>query len=43
MVFSTGMKPLGGDEFMVVYGGGDTDVGIAKIRVLAGASGNHAL
>ncbi len=33
VVFSTGLKPLGNDEFLVVYGGGDTDVGLAKIKV----------
>lgn len=35
VVFSTGMKPLGNDEFMVIYGGADTDVGIAAIKVTA--------
>jgi len=31
VVFSTGLKPLGDDRFLVLYGGGDTDVGIAEI------------
>lgn len=33
VVFSTGLKPLGGDEFYVMYGAADTDVGVAKIKV----------
>ena len=33
VVFSTGMKPLGNDEFYVLYGAADTDVGVAKIKV----------
>ena len=33
VVFSTGMKPLGGDEFLVLYGAADSDVGVAKIKV----------
>ena len=33
VLFSTGMKPLGGDEFLVFYGAADTDVGVAKIKV----------
>lgn len=33
VVFTTGMKPLGGDEFLVLYGAADTDVGVAKIKV----------
>ena len=33
VAFATGMKPLGGDEFLVVYGGADTDVGAARIAV----------
>ena len=33
VVFSTGMKPLGNDEFLVLYGAADTDVGAAKIKV----------
>jgi predicted GH43/DUF377 family glycosyl hydrolase len=33
VAFATGMKPLGGDEFLVVYGGADTDVGVARIAV----------
>ena len=37
VVFSTGLKPLGGDEFLVIYGGADTDVGIG-----AAPAGAHA-
>ena len=33
VVFSTGMKPLGDDEFLVFYGAADTDVGVARIKV----------
>ena len=33
VIFSTGMKPLGNDEFMVIYGAADTDVGVATIKV----------
>ena len=33
MLFSTGMKPLGNDEFYVIYGSADTDVGVARIKV----------
>ena len=33
VLFSTGMKPLGGDQFLVFYGAADTDVGVAKIKV----------
>lgn len=33
VVFSTGLKPLGNDEFMLVYGAADTDVGVARIKV----------
>jgi predicted GH43/DUF377 family glycosyl hydrolase len=33
VVFSTGMKPLGNDEFLVFYGAADTDVGVSKIKV----------
>ena len=33
VVFSTGLKPLGGDEFLVLYGGGDSVVGAARIVV----------
>jgi predicted GH43/DUF377 family glycosyl hydrolase len=34
VVFSTGMKPLGNDEFFVFYGAADTDVGVARIKVV---------
>eukprot|EP01052_Picozoa_sp_SAG31_P035447 SAG31_NODE_4279_length_3383_cov_4.832521_4_plen_93_part_00 len=33
VMFSTGMKPLGNDEFYVLYGAADTSVGMAKIKV----------
>jgi predicted GH43/DUF377 family glycosyl hydrolase len=33
VVFTTGMKPLGGDEFLIVYGAADSVVGIAKVAV----------
>ena len=33
VMFSTGMKPLGNDEFHVLYGAADTNVGISKIKV----------
>ena len=33
VMFSTGMKPLGNDEFYVIYGSADTDVGVARIKV----------
>jgi predicted GH43/DUF377 family glycosyl hydrolase len=37
VVFSTGMKPLGNDEFLVIYGAADTDVGAARIAVVSTA------
>ena len=33
VLFSTGMKPLENDEFYVIYGSADTDVGVARIKV----------
>ncbi len=33
VVFAVGLRPLGGDEFLVIYGGADTDVGAARISV----------
>lgn len=33
VVFSTGMKPLGGDRFMILYGGADSVVGAATVAV----------
>jgi len=33
VVFTTGMKPLGNDTFLLFYGAADTDVGVAKITV----------
>ena len=38
VVFSTGLKPLGGDEFLVIYGAADTDVGVAHIKVTTSAA-----
>ena len=43
VVFSTGLKPLGGDEFLVLYGGADSVVGAARIFVNVSAGGGvHA-
>jgi predicted GH43/DUF377 family glycosyl hydrolase len=33
VIFTDGIQPVGQDEFIVYYGGGDTSVGAAKIRV----------
>eukprot|EP00040_Diaphanoeca_grandis_P019924 m.105545 g.105545 ORF g.105545 m.105545 type:complete len:396 (-) comp27658_c0_seq1:463-1650(-) len=33
VVFTTGLKPLGNDEFVILYGAADTDVGVARIKV----------
>ena len=33
VVFTTGMKPLGNDEFLIFYGAADSDVGVTKIKV----------
>ena len=33
VVFSTGLKPLGGDEFLVLYGGADSVVGASRVFV----------
>ena len=33
VVFTTGMKPLGGDEFLILYGAADSVVGAAKVAV----------
>ena len=33
VVFSTGMKPLGGDEYLILYGGADSVVGAARVAV----------
>ncbi len=33
VMFSTGMKPLGNDEFYIIYGAADTNVGVSKIKV----------
>ena len=42
VVFATGLRPLGGDEFLVIYGGADTVVGVARIfvNVSAAAAGS---
>lgn len=34
VVFSTGMKPLGNDEFLILYGAADSVVGAASIKVM---------
>jgi len=39
VVFSTGLKPLGGDEFLVLYGGADSVVGASRIFVNVSAGG----
>lgn len=36
VVFSTGLKPLGNDEFLLLYGGADANVGVSKIKVAVG-------
>ena len=33
VVFTDGLQPLGNDTFVVYYGGGDTSVGAAMIKV----------
>lgn len=33
VIFTCGLQPLGGDEFIVWYGAGDTNIGAARIRV----------
>jgi hypothetical protein len=33
VIFADGLKPLGNDEFMVIYGGGDSVGGAIKIKV----------
>lgn len=33
VVFSTGLKPLGNDEFYVIYGAADSEVGMTRIKV----------
>jgi len=33
VIFATGLKPLGDDAFLVVYGGGDYDMAAIKIQV----------
>lgn len=38
VIFATGLKPLGNDAFLVIYGGGDTDTAAVKIQVDVKAS-----
>jgi predicted GH43/DUF377 family glycosyl hydrolase len=33
VIFATGLKPLGNDSFLVIYGGGDSDMAAIKIQV----------
>jgi predicted GH43/DUF377 family glycosyl hydrolase len=33
VVFSTGMKPLGNDQFLILYGAADSVVGAARVAV----------
>ena len=33
VIFATGLKPLGNDSFLIVYGGGDYDMAAIKIQV----------
>ena len=40
VVFATGLRPIGGDEFLVIYGGADTVVGAARILVNVSAARN---
>ena len=46
MIFATGLKPLGNDTFLVIYGGGDSDTAAIKLHVdvdvtVTGASLDH--
>ena len=34
VVFADGLRPMGGDQFMVIFGAADTDVGAALIEVI---------
>jgi predicted GH43/DUF377 family glycosyl hydrolase len=36
VIFATGLKPVGNDEFLVLYGAADTYVGMARIKVVPG-------
>lgn len=36
VVFADGLRPMGGDEFVVTYGAGDKVVGAVRIRVVIG-------
>ena len=38
VIFATGLKPLGNDAFLVIYGGGDTDTAAIKIQVEVAAA-----
>jgi predicted GH43/DUF377 family glycosyl hydrolase len=33
VIFATGLKPLGNDPFLVIYGAGDSDMAAIKIQV----------
>jgi predicted GH43/DUF377 family glycosyl hydrolase len=33
VIFATGLKPMGNDTFMVIYGGGDSDTGGIVFKV----------
>jgi len=33
VLFSTGLKALGNDEFLIVMGAADTDVGVSRVKV----------
>jgi predicted GH43/DUF377 family glycosyl hydrolase len=33
VIFATGLKPLGNDTFLVIYGAGDSDMAAIKIHV----------
>ena len=46
VIFATGLKPLGNDTFLVIYGGGDSDTAAIKLHVdvdvtVTGASLDH--
>ena len=45
VVFADGLRPMGGDEFVVTYGAGDKVVGAVRIRVMHGEEeeGNDVL
>ena len=37
VIFADGVKALGGDEFIIFYGGSDTVVGASRVKVLVPA------